>query len=61
MRDLFAIVNVYERLPSREIKLLYEGIRVDPQTVPSCVEDNRMVDKHFFNLIVYTYEGYEGR
>lgn len=56
-RQLVAVVDVYEITPLGGYKLLHENIRVEPQTVSCCEEDELMVDKHYFNLCVSTYEG----
>lgn len=56
-RQLVAIADVFEITPIGDYKLLHAGIRIEPQVATSCEEDEIMVDKHYFNFSVATYEG----
>lgn len=56
-RQLVAVADVYEITPEGGYKLLQGGIRIVPQVATSCEEDEIMVDKHYFNFSVATYEG----
>ena len=57
-RKLVAVVDVYEITPTGEYKLLEGGIRVNPLTVAECEEGDIIVNNHYFNLAVSTYEGW---
>lgn len=56
-RELFAMVNVYEKHENGEIGLLHEKIRLNPEVYRYATEDGIKYDSHWFHLKVTTYEG----
>lgn len=43
MRELFAVMDVYEKLPSGECEILNQRIEVNPETVSECTEDGIII------------------
>lgn len=57
-RQLVAVVDIYELTPTGGYQLFQGGIRVQPRTVTQCTESDFIVDNHYFNLTVSTFEGW---
>lgn len=57
-RQLVAVVDVYEVTPTGGYQLFQGGIRVQPRTVTHCEEGDIIVDNHYFNLAISTFEGW---
>lgn len=60
-RELFAVVDVYERHENGEIELLHKQIRLNPEVYDYVTEDGIKFASHWFHLKVTTYEGMEGK
>ncbi len=56
MRELFAMVTVYEEDENGKIAL-HEQIRLTPEVYHHITEDGLKYDSHWFHLKVTTYEG----
>lgn len=56
-RELFAVVNVYEKHENGKIKLIHKDVRLSPNVYDYSTEDGIKYASHWFHLKVTTFEG----
>lgn len=56
-RELFAVVDVYEKHENGKIELVHKNVRINPEVYGYMTEDGVKYASHWFHLKVTTYEG----
>lgn len=59
-RELYAVVEVFEKRENDEIVLLHDNLRLSPEVQYFSTEGGVIYANHWFHLKVTTYEGMEG-